>query len=145
MRCAQHDEPNGLVCVLWSGHSCEHNMAPYGYPGPARCQSVEPRSLTRCVKAQGHARWHEAPNTSWRDAVRLVSESAPDMVAQPPHYTSHPSGIECIEIVRHMGYCLGNVIKYVWRADLKADALEDLRKARQYLDFEIETREKAKA
>lgn len=70
-------------------------------------------------------------------------EPALDPVAHPGHYTAHPSGIECIAITRHMGFCLGNVIKYVWRADLKADALEDLRKARQYLDFEIETREKA--
>jgi len=71
------------------------------------------------------------------------AEPAPDPVAHPTHYTAHPSGIECITITRHMGFCLGNVIKYVWRADLKADALEDLRKARQYLDFEIETRERA--
>jgi len=67
----------------------------------------------------------------------------PDPVRHPSHYTSHPSGIEVIEITRHMGFCLGNVVKYVLRADLKHDAIEDLRKAIQYLEFEIETRERA--
>ncbi|GGO26760.1 hypothetical protein GCM10010991_07730 [Gemmobacter aquaticus] len=64
----------------------------------------------------------------------------PDMVNHPPHYTGHPSGVECIQITEHMGFCLGNAVKYIWRADLKADAVEDLRKARWYLDREIEWR-----
>ena len=61
-----------------------------------------------------------------------------DMVKEPPHYRSHPSGVECIEIVKHMNFCLGNAVKYIWRAGQKGDILTDLRKARQYLDFEIE-------
>jgi hypothetical protein len=65
-----------------------------------------------------------------------------DAVNHPPHYTAHPSGIECIEIVEHMGFNLGNAIKYIWRADLKSDAIEDLRKARWYLDREIARRSK---
>lgn len=60
-----------------------------------------------------------------------------DMVAHPPHYTGHPSGVECIEIAEHMNFCRGNALKYLWRAGLKGDALEDLRKARWYLDREI--------
>lgn len=64
-----------------------------------------------------------------------------DGVDHPKHYTSHPSGIECIEISQHMNYCLGNVIKYVWRADLKNAALTDLKKAQWYLDREIRRRE----
>jgi hypothetical protein len=60
----------------------------------------------------------------------------------PPHYTAHPSGVECITITEHMGFNLGNAIKYVWRADLKADALEDLRKAIWYIDREIQKRER---
>ena len=61
-----------------------------------------------------------------------------DNVNHPPHYTSHPSGIECIEVVRHMGFNLGNAIKYIWRADLKGNAIEDLRKAQFYIKREIE-------
>lgn len=64
-----------------------------------------------------------------------------DPVNHPKHYTRHPSGVECIEITRHMGFNLGNVVKYVWRADLKGDAIEDLKKARWYLDDEIKKRE----
>jgi hypothetical protein len=63
-----------------------------------------------------------------------------DPVNHPKHYRSHPSGVECIQITEHMGFCLGNAVKYIWRADLKADAIEDLRKARWYLDREIERR-----
>lgn len=62
-------------------------------------------------------------------------------VEHPTHYTSHPSGIECITITEHMGFNLGNAIKYIWRADLKG-GLEDLRKARWYIDREIAKREK---
>lgn len=64
-----------------------------------------------------------------------------DMINHPPHYTSHPSGIEAIQITRHMGSNLGNVIKYVWRADLKGDSIEDLKKAKFYLEDEIRKRE----
>jgi hypothetical protein len=60
-----------------------------------------------------------------------------DNVNHPEHYTRHPSGVECIRITEWMSFCLGNVIKYVWRAPLKGRALEDLRKARWYLDREI--------
>jgi len=72
------------------------------------------------------------------------NKSTNDPVNHPAHYTSHPSGIECIQITEHMGFNLGNAVKYVWRADLKNDALEDLKKARFYIDREIQKREKAK-
>ena len=65
-----------------------------------------------------------------------------DSVNKPKHYTSHPSGIDCIQITEHMGFNLGNAIKYIWRADLKDDAMEDLRKARWYIEREIAKRTK---
>jgi hypothetical protein len=64
-----------------------------------------------------------------------------DTVNHPPHYTAHPSGVECIQITEHMNFCLGNAIKYIWRADLKHDAIEDLKKAVWYVNKEIERRE----
>lgn len=67
---------------------------------------------------------------------------ATDKVNHPPHYTSHPSGVECIEISQHYNFCIGNVIKYLWRADQKGSPIEDLKKARWYLDREIANREK---
>lgn len=59
-----------------------------------------------------------------------------DPVNHPKHYTSHPSKIECIQITRHMNFCLGNAIKYIWRADEKGKAIEDLDKAIFYLQEE---------
>ena len=64
-----------------------------------------------------------------------------DMVNHPPHYTTHPSGVECIQITEHMNFCLGNAIKYIWRADLKGNGVEDLEKAVFYLRREIERRQ----
>lgn len=60
-----------------------------------------------------------------------------DNVNHPKHYISHPSGVECIEITEHMNFCLGNAVKYIWRASLKGKEVEDLRKARWYIDREI--------
>lgn len=74
-----------------------------------------------------------------------------DKVYHPVHYTSHPSGIECIEITKHYDFCTGNAIKYLWRAGLKKEAgysdeakeLEDLKKARWYIDQKIKDLEEA--
>lgn len=68
-----------------------------------------------------------------------------DNVNHPQHYTSHPSGIECIEITRHYCFSIGNAIKYLWRAGLKKDAsltdnqkeIEDLNKAIWYIKDRI--------
>lgn len=67
-----------------------------------------------------------------------------DPVNHPPHYKAHPSGVECIQITEHMNFCLGNVVKYVWRVGLKegVDELQDLKKARWYLDREIARRKR---
>ncbi|HEY7709056.1 MAG TPA: DUF3310 domain-containing protein, partial [Candidatus Entotheonella sp.] len=59
----------------------------------------------------------ESKNAFWEaDADEPVAH---DNVNHPPHYTTHQSGVECIQITEHMGFCLGNAIKYIWRADLK--------------------------
>lgn len=63
-----------------------------------------------------------------------------DAVNHPEHYTSDPSGVECIAVTRHRGFNIGNAIKYLWRAGRKGDAtkeIEDLRKARWYIADEI--------
>jgi Protein of unknwon function (DUF3310)/NifU-like N terminal domain len=65
-----------------------------------------------------------------------------DNVNHPKHYGSHPSGIECITVVEHMGFNLGNAIKYIWRADEKGNAIEDLKKALWYVQREIDKRSK---
>ena len=84
-------------------------------------------------------------NSLWMQAItqkNLQTFSNPeDPVNHPAHYTKHASGVECIQITEHMGFCLGNAVKYIWRADLKNDALEDLKKAMWYLEREIALRE----
>jgi len=70
-------------------------------------------------------------------------EDIDDPVNHPKHYTSHPSGVECIEITRHMNFNLGNVVKYIWRSGLKGGEdipIQDLEKAQWYLNDEIERR-----
>ena len=85
--------------------------------------------------------WEEAERRM--DAIGQNGATAEhyDAVNHPAHYMTHASGIECIQITEHMSFCLGSAVKYIWRADLKHDALEDLKKARWYLDREIARRE----
>ena len=78
-----------------------------------------------------------------------------DNVNSPKHYQLDGLNIEVIDIIKSVlgtekfeGYCRGNVIKYIMRADEK-NGLEDLKKARVYLNWEIKSKEdqlpKAKA
>jgi hypothetical protein len=68
---------------------------------------------------------------------------AGDQVNHPPHYTQHPSGVECIQITEHYGFCIGSAIKYLWRAGLKGDAVQDLKKAVWYINREITNRQRS--
>lgn len=84
----------------------------------------------------------------WNDEIKPMCDLCEenkyplhDPINHPQHYTSHPSGIECIEITRHMSFTLGNAMKYIWRADLK-NGVQDLRKALWYIQDEIDKREK---
>lgn len=62
----------------------------------------------------------------------------PDMVNHPPHYGGDPSGVECIDVVEHRSFNVGNAMKYLWRAGKKGDVIEDLQKAAWYVNREIE-------
>ncbi|QYW07699.1 hypothetical protein SEA_QUINCYROSE_50 [Mycobacterium phage QuincyRose] len=124
------------------------NTAPYrigvGAVGPFR------RVFRNAIEA-ALSNADETPGVAVTSVDTLAGEAVeqtPDMVAHPSHYTSSPAKcracghpIECIDITEHMGFCLGNATKYVWRCDLKHDAIEDLRKAIQYIEFEIDRRE----
>ena len=74
-------------------------------------------------------------STDEEDGVEMKQ----DMVNHPKHFTSDPSGVECIDIVRHRNYNIGNAIKYLWRAGLKNGEthIEDLQKAIFYINDEI--------
>ena len=78
------------------------------------------------------------------------AEPKKDMVNHPAHYNSHPSGIECIDIVRHHNFNIGNAIKYLWRCGIKTEegmdiqdkSIEDLQKAIFYIQDEIKRLQK---
>lgn len=102
-----------------------------------------------CDTCKHHSRHHVLPAFMVKDDARYPCTlgecicpgfTYTNVVDHPPHYNSHPSGIECITITRHMGFNLGNALKYIWRADLKGSAIEDLEKAVWYLKDEIERR-----
>lgn len=67
-----------------------------------------------------------------------IKQDINDNVEHPAHYTQHPSGVECIVVTEHYNFCIGNAIKYLWRAGLKGDPIEDLKKAKWYIDREIQ-------
>jgi Protein of unknwon function (DUF3310) len=64
-----------------------------------------------------------------------------DSVNHPSHYCSHPSGVEAITICEHHDFCIGNALKYLWRAGLKGDDtnkfIEDLKKSVWYINRRI--------
>lgn len=72
---------------------------------------------------------------------KLTVQPINDPVNHPNHYTSHPSGVEAIQITRHHNFAIGSAIKYLWRAGLKGGDtdkhVEDLRKAVFYINDEI--------
>lgn len=101
-------------------------------PDPEESAAIDGRMATALAKGPIESQF---VSTEFDDEL--------DLVNHPPHYTSHPSGIECIQITEHMGFNIGNAIKYLWRADEKGAPLDDLRKAAWYVQREIERRERA--
>lgn len=76
-----------------------------------------------------------------------AKSEAPDAVNHPDHYGGADNPYEAINVVEAwgLGFHLGNVVKYVSRAGKKGDALEDLKRARWYLERQIANLEKATA
>ena len=81
-------------------------------------------------------------------ALEKIRSLAPDMVNHPPHYTA--GGIECIDALRAActglngfeGYCTAAAIKYLWRWKKKDNRIQDLEKAKWYIDKLIEEEKK---
>ena len=73
---------------------------------------------------------------------KMAEGPKPDMVNKPPHYQS--AEVECIDAIKAatgdgFGYHLaGTIIKYIWRYQHKGNPVQDLKKARWYLDKLIE-------
>lgn len=79
-------------------------------------------------------------NANQEKSMSNESETAkPDYVNHPPHYATHPSGVECVDIAEHLSFNLGNALKYLWRAKGKGREEEDLQKCLWYLEREVRT------
>ena len=67
-------------------------------------------------------------------------EQKKDDINHPSHYTSHPSGVECVKIAEHYNFNVGSAFKYLWRCGLKGEEtkIKDLQKAKKFINFEIE-------
>ncbi len=90
--------------------------------------------------SDGDKKFEERQRARIENQIGPLYDLEDDPVSHPSHYTSHPSGVECIDITKHMNFNLGNALKYIWRADLKNDAVEDLKKAIWYIEKELEMR-----
>lgn len=79
----------------------------------------------------------ETANRSGPEPIPPHHSPLPEDTINPAHYRRHPSGIECIEVTRHMNFNIGNAVKYLWRYMGKGDPIENLKKAQWYIDDEI--------
>lgn len=139
-------------CVEWStridiigvnGNDGEHYKQPGQHDATRRQQSRFAAGAVPFFMLDDSAAYKEKQQTQDLPTDLPTPSVVSDMVNHPPHYTSHPSGVECITITEHMTFCVGNAIKYLWRAGLKGKSdIEDLRKALWYIDREITRREK---
>ena len=94
---------------------------------------------------------YKLDNVDFKEEVFKNTSKPNDNVNHPKHYTSHPSGVECIQITRHYCFSIGNAIKYLWRAGLKQEAsmtdkekeIEDLKKAIFYINDRIKQLEES--
>jgi hypothetical protein len=59
-------------------------------------------------------------------------------INHPIHYNKHPADIECIDVVEHMSFNIGNAIKYLWRAEHKENFETDMQKAIWYINREMQ-------
>jgi hypothetical protein len=96
-------------------------------------------SCPRCLDADYPA--ISATDIELREYGKYFDSAKPDPINSPAHYT-WLGGIEVIDITEHLGFCLGNVVKYVCRADHKGKPIEDLEKAQWYLAREIARRKR---
>ena len=115
------------------------------YQRKAKLKSAAPKSnwkLASVSTSKKSVFKHQKPLTLAPNAVASIALYADDMVNHPPHYKT--GGIETIDFIeaKNLGYNLGNVVKYISRADHKDDKLENLKKAQWYLNRAVSNLEK---
>lgn len=105
-------------------------------PNGDQCDYDWCKSRETTLVNDGHGKWKRYCSLHFDKEIG----SSTDPINRPAHYTAHPSGVECITITEAFNFNLGNAIKYIWRAGLKGDRSEDLKKAAWYVNREIERR-----
>lgn len=119
------------------GHECEGTRR--AAAEKAALEEAERDRIAKLVVANlPTARFGEVP-------VMVAVGSIHDPVNSPKHYTSHPSGVECIDITKHYNFQIGNAMKYLWRQGLKdevgldpvAKQIQDCEKAIWYIQSYI--------
>lgn len=129
--------------VLLPCCQCEGEAIAYDYAGRGdeflhgvKCRHRDCQSLAGADTA---AAAREAWNEIQLDKLEQQPSAVADMVNHPPHYTGHPSGVECIEVAEYLPFCLGNAFKYLFRRDAKGNAVENIEKAIWYVNRHNET------
>jgi uncharacterized protein YdcH (DUF465 family) len=118
-------------------HLKEHKKAGDDIGGAIRKIKDEYEDLDAPI--QPYERSPEEQEATRKRLRELMQSTEVDMVNHPPHYTSDPSGVEAITVLRHRSYNIGNAMKYLWRAGIKNEDthIQDLEKAIFYIKDEI--------
>ena len=126
--------PNEWKALNARGASALHDQSLWGIP----LETTGAHYSSYVMLVVSDATLQSVPLPSW---YRYPNAGGQGAVDHPKHYNTHPSGVECIQVVEHMGFNLGNAVKYIWRAGEKGAAIEDLKKAEWYIRREINRRE----
>lgn len=109
------------------------------------CTWTVPKSkavgVTRRIVPPDVDYYHPDCYDPWAEEVGHGAAEAADPVNNPAHYKWLPNGTEVIDITENFDFLVGNVLKYILRAEHKGKPLEDMKKARWYLDRAIARRE----
>jgi len=114
------------------------------YMGSCGCNKIPGISRAFCYRCKPLKGGLNSIDMQWHAKMASFDGKVKeDAINHPKHYTSHPSGVECITITRHHNFAIGNAIKYLFRAGLKHPSpVEDLKKAIWYIQDEIKRIEK---
>lgn len=117
----------------WEVHECE---------GTRRASAEKAAEEKRLADSLA---WAKQEHLALQNLCNVEVNEVDDPVNAPKHYTSHPSGVECIDVTKHYNFQIGNAMKYLWRQGLKNDAgldavskqIQDCEKAVWYIQSYI--------
>lgn len=124
-----------LPCCKCEGEAIAYDYAGHGdtFLHGVKCRHRACQSLEGAATAGAAA-------DAWNDIQRdTLDEPSADMVNHPPHYTGHPSGVECIEVAEHLPFCLGTAFERLFSRDAKGNPAENIEQAIWYVNRHNET------